>query len=99
MFSDKGGQAGIFQASGYQLFNDEREEPSYKDIIYQFKKLSSYELKLFEKDYKYGYFCTTICVDARIHMKYLTDKFVFFHLFIRLPEMFLSVRHQVLLII
>jgi hypothetical protein len=73
LFSSEGGKAGIFQASGYQLYNDEREDPTYKDIIYNFRHLTQDELNLFPDKYKYGNFSTTLCVEPRIYMKYLTD--------------------------
>ena len=73
--SQENGSTGIMQLSGYQLYNEPREDPTYKDIIYSFKHLTQSELKQFDTigNYKYGYFSTTICVDVREHMTYLTN--------------------------
>ncbi|CAF4288526.1 unnamed protein product [Rotaria socialis] len=69
-----GAEAGISQVSGYQLFNDPRPDPSYKDIVYNFRYLTKNELTTFPDHYKYGYFCTTFYVDTRKYMKYLTKQ-------------------------
>jgi glycine/D-amino acid oxidase-like deaminating enzyme len=53
IFSKDGGQAGVFQVSGYQLFDDDRKDPSYKDYIYQFRHLTQDELNLFPRKFKY----------------------------------------------
>ena len=76
LFSEEGARAGIFQASGYQVFNDVRQDPTYKDHIYSFRHLTEDDLKIFPEKYKYGYFSTTLCVDARRFMKYLTEKYI-----------------------
>ncbi len=52
IFSSIGAEAGISQVSGYQLFNDPRPDPSYKDIIYNFRHLSKEELAIFPDHYK-----------------------------------------------
>jgi hypothetical protein len=52
LFSQDGGKAGIFQASGYQLFDDVREDPSFKDYIYQFRHLTEEELLKFPRKFK-----------------------------------------------
>jgi hypothetical protein len=39
MFSSEGGKAGIFQLSGYQLHNDEREVIKEKIFIFILKPL------------------------------------------------------------
>lgn len=52
LFSELGGVAGIFQASGYQMFDDERPDPSYKDYIYQFRHLTQDELGQFPRRFK-----------------------------------------------
>ncbi|CAF0912911.1 unnamed protein product [Didymodactylos carnosus] len=50
-------------------------DPSYKDIIYNFRHLNENELSdIFPDKYKYGYFCTTFYVDTRKYMKYLTKQ-------------------------
>ncbi|CAF1914761.1 unnamed protein product [Rotaria magnacalcarata] len=74
IFSSIGAEAGISQVSGYQLFNDPRPDPSYKDIVYNFRHLTKNELTTFPDHYKYGYFCTTFYVDTRKYMKYLTKQ-------------------------
>lgn len=74
LFSPDGGVAGIFQASGYQMFDDARPDPSYKDYIYQFRHLTDDELMTFPRKFKYGYFSTTICIDPRTYMLYLTNR-------------------------
>ncbi len=73
LWGPDGGKAGVAQISGYQLFDDEREEPGYKEVVYQFRHLSQSELAGFPQKFRHGYFCTTIVVDARLFMKYLTD--------------------------
>ncbi|CAF0966012.1 unnamed protein product [Brachionus calyciflorus] len=73
LFGKDGGKAGIFQASGYQMFDDERIDPSYKDYVYQFRHLTEHELNQFPKKFKYGYFSTTIGIDTRIYMNYLVS--------------------------
>ncbi|CAF0973945.1 unnamed protein product [Rotaria sp. Silwood1] len=72
IFSNAAAEAGISQVSGYQLFNDSRPDPSYKDIIYNFRHLTKHELDIFPDHYKDGYFSTTFYVDTRKYMKYLT---------------------------
>jgi hypothetical protein len=52
IFSNIGAEAGISQVSGYQLFNESRPDPSYKDIIYNFRHLSKEELAIFPDHYK-----------------------------------------------
>lgn len=74
LFKPEGGKAGVFQCSGYQLFDDDRQDPSYRDFIYQFRHLTKDELNMFPKKFKDGYFSTTIGVEPRIYMKYLTEK-------------------------
>ncbi len=73
LWGPEGGKAGVAQSSGYQLFNDQRHDPSYKEVVYQFRNLNQIELESFPQKFRYGYFCTTIVVDARFFMKYLTD--------------------------
>ncbi|CAF1026490.1 unnamed protein product [Adineta ricciae] len=72
IFSNIGAEAGIAQVSGYQLFNEPRPDPSYQNTIYNFRHLSKDELTTFPDHYKYGYFTTTLYVDTRRYMKYLT---------------------------
>ena len=45
-------EAGISQVSGYQLFNEPRPDPSYKDIVYNFRHLTNEELARFPDQYK-----------------------------------------------
>jgi len=52
IFSNVAAEAGISQVSGYQLFNDSRPDPSYKDIIYNFRYLTKNELAVFPDHYK-----------------------------------------------
>ena len=52
LFSHDGGKAGIFQVSGYEFFDDDRLDPSYKDYIYQFRHLTDSELERFPKKFK-----------------------------------------------
>jgi hypothetical protein len=52
IFSSIGAEAGISQVSGYQLFNDPRPDPSYKDIVYNFRYLTKQELGIFPDHYK-----------------------------------------------
>lgn len=52
IFSTVGAEAGISQVSGYQLFNDSRPDPSYKDIVYNFRYLTEKELAIFPERYK-----------------------------------------------
>ncbi|CAF3601265.1 unnamed protein product [Adineta steineri] len=72
IFSNIAAEAGVSQVSGYQLFNDSRPDPSYKNIVYNFRHLTKEELTIFPDHYKYGYFCTTFYVETRKYMKYLT---------------------------
>ena len=53
IFSSKAATAGISQISGYQLFNEPRPDPSYKDIIYHFRYVTENELKTFPDRYKF----------------------------------------------
>lgn len=68
LFSREGGKAGVFQASGYQMFDDERfvkifkkfilillnfkKDPSYKEYVYQFRQLTKKELESFPRKFK-----------------------------------------------
>ena len=47
LFGQDGGKAGVFQVSGYQLFDDERKDPLYQSSIYHFRHLNEKELAMF----------------------------------------------------
>jgi len=74
IFSKNAADAGVSQVSGYQMFNESRPDPSYRDIIYNFRHLTPSELTIFPDHFKFGYFCTTLYVDTRKYMKYLTNE-------------------------
>jgi len=52
IFSSVAAEAGVSQISGYQLFNEPRPDPTYKDIIYNFRYLTKQELQIFPDDFK-----------------------------------------------
>ncbi|XP_013379854.1 D-aspartate oxidase [Lingula anatina] len=70
------GIAGIQMTSGYQMSRKPLEPPLYKDYVYHFRDMTARELRLFGEDYIHGFFCTTVLIECRYFLPWLTKKIV-----------------------
>ncbi|XP_078237957.1 D-amino-acid oxidase isoform X2 [Pogona vitticeps] len=64
---------GLFLLSGYNLFKHPVPDPSWKDIVLGFRKLSPRELELFP-GYSYGWFNTALMLEGRSYLPWLTNR-------------------------
>ncbi|KAM4578944.1 D-amino-acid oxidase-like [Fundulus diaphanus] len=63
---------GIFLQSGYNLCTDPLPEPSFKDIVLGFRRLTERELQMFP-GYTYGWFNTALMVEGKSYLPWLTN--------------------------
>ncbi|KAF0033844.1 hypothetical protein F2P81_013910 [Scophthalmus maximus] len=63
---------GIFLQSGYNLFNEPAPDPSFKDIVLGFRRLTERELQMFP-GYNYGWFNTALMVEGKTYLPWLMD--------------------------
>ncbi|KAG5840366.1 hypothetical protein ANANG_G00188040 [Anguilla anguilla] len=63
---------GIFLQSGYNLCSEPAPDPSFKDIVLGFRKLTPRELELFP-GYSYGWFNTALMVEGKTYLPWLMD--------------------------
>nr|XP_026265004.1 D-amino-acid oxidase isoform X2 [Urocitellus parryii] len=64
---------GLALISGYNLFREAVPDPVWKDIVLGFRKLTPRELDMFP-DYGYGWFNTSLILDGRTYLKWLTER-------------------------
>ncbi|XP_013419826.1 D-aspartate oxidase [Lingula anatina] len=73
--SSDSAEAGIHLISGFQVFNQPRERPIYHDIVYHFRDMTPQELQHIPGNFRYGWFCTTLCIESRWFLPWLMRKF------------------------
>ncbi|EFB19765.1 hypothetical protein PANDA_010169, partial [Ailuropoda melanoleuca] len=64
---------GLALISGYNLFREAFPDPSWKDTVLGFRKLTCRELDMFP-DYSYGWFNTSLIVEGRRYLPWLTKR-------------------------
>ncbi|XP_070255865.1 D-amino-acid oxidase [Myotis yumanensis] len=64
---------GLAPISGYNLFHEAVPDPSWKDIVLGFRKLTPRELDMFP-DYSYGWFNTSLTLEGRRYLQWLTER-------------------------
>ncbi|KAM3610796.1 uncharacterized protein V6R79_009052 [Siganus canaliculatus] len=63
---------GIFLQSGYNLCTEPAPDPTFKDIVLGFRKLTERELQMFP-GYNYGWFNTALMVEGKTYLPWLMD--------------------------
>ncbi|CAK6966555.1 D-amino-acid oxidase-like [Scomber scombrus] len=63
---------GVFLQSGYNLFTEPAQDPSFKDIVLGFRQLTERELQMFP-GYTYGWFNTALMVEGKTYLPWLMD--------------------------
>ncbi|KAM4763601.1 D-amino-acid oxidase isoform 2-T2 [Cyanocitta cristata] len=76
-------EMGLFLISGYNLFTEPVEDPSWKNIVLGFRNLTPKELELFP-GYSHGWFNTALMLEGRSYLPWLTNRLTqrgvkFFH--------------------
>ncbi|XP_036596913.1 D-amino-acid oxidase [Trichosurus vulpecula] len=64
---------GLFLISGYNLFTKVVPDPSWKDTVLGFRKLTPRELELFP-GYSYGWFNTALILEGKSYLSWLTQR-------------------------
>uniref|UniRef100_A0A671X7G6 D-amino-acid oxidase n=1 Tax=Sparus aurata TaxID=8175 RepID=A0A671X7G6_SPAAU len=64
---------GVFLQSGYNLCTEPAPEPSFKDTVLGFRRLTERELQMFP-GYNYGWFNTALMVEGKSYLPWLMDK-------------------------
>uniref|UniRef100_A0A1D5QY27 D-amino-acid oxidase n=1 Tax=Macaca mulatta TaxID=9544 RepID=A0A1D5QY27_MACMU len=64
---------GLFLISGYNLFHEAIPDPSWKDTVLGFRKLTPRELDIFP-DYSYGWFHTSLILEGKNYLQWLTER-------------------------
>ncbi|XP_044131281.1 D-amino-acid oxidase isoform X1 [Bufo gargarizans] len=64
---------GIFLQSGYNLLKEPAPEPSWKDDVLGFRRLTPRELELFP-GYSFGWFNTALMIEGKSYLPWLTKK-------------------------
>ncbi|XP_032156575.1 D-amino-acid oxidase isoform X2 [Sapajus apella] len=64
---------GLFLISGYNLFHKAIPDPSWKDAILGFRKLTPRELDIFP-DYSYGWFHTSLILEGTNYLQWLNER-------------------------
>ncbi|KAF7472596.1 D-amino-acid oxidase [Marmota monax] len=64
---------GLALISGYNLFREAVPDPVWKDLVLGFRKLTPRELDMFP-DYGYGWFNTSLILDGKTYLKWLTER-------------------------
>ncbi|XP_002753011.1 D-amino-acid oxidase isoform X2 [Callithrix jacchus] len=64
---------GLFLISGYNLFHKAIPDPSWKDTILGFRKLTPRELDIFP-DYSYGWFHTSLILEGKNYLQWLNER-------------------------
>ncbi|XP_068937624.1 D-amino-acid oxidase isoform X2 [Petaurus breviceps papuanus] len=64
---------GLFLISGYNLFSKAVPDPSWKDTVLGFRKLTPQELELFP-GYSYGWFNTALILEGKSYLPWLTQR-------------------------
>lgn len=74
---------GIFLQSGYNVCDEPAPDPSFKDTVLGFRKLTDRELQMYP-GYKFGWFNTALMVEGKTYlpwlMNWLRERGVKFHL-------------------
>ncbi|XP_061762532.1 D-amino-acid oxidase-like [Nerophis ophidion] len=63
---------GVFLQSGYNLCREQTPDPSFKDIVLGFRRLSERELQMFP-GYSYGWFHTSLMLEGKTYLPWLMD--------------------------
>ncbi|XP_068594652.1 D-amino-acid oxidase-like [Brachionichthys hirsutus] len=63
---------GIFLQSGYNLCTEPTHDPSFKDAVLGFRRLTERELQMFP-GYTYGWFNTAIMLEGKTYLPWLMD--------------------------
>ncbi|XP_019394376.1 PREDICTED: D-amino-acid oxidase [Crocodylus porosus] len=66
-------EMGLFPMSGYNLFTQPVPDPSWKNIVLGFRKLTPKELELFP-GYSYGWFNTALMLEGKSYLPWLTKR-------------------------
>eukprot|EP00071_Canis_lupus_P032694 XP_022266251.1 D-amino-acid oxidase isoform X1 [Canis lupus familiaris] len=64
---------GLALISGYNLFHETIPDPSWKDAVLGFRRLTRRELDMFP-NYSYGWFNTSLIVEGRRYLEWLTKR-------------------------
>ncbi|XP_006870493.1 PREDICTED: D-amino-acid oxidase [Chrysochloris asiatica] len=64
---------GLTLISGYNLFHEAVPDPSWKDTVLGFRKLTPRELDVFP-DYSYGWFNTSMILEGKSYLQWLTER-------------------------
>ncbi|CAH1800031.1 unnamed protein product [Owenia fusiformis] len=72
--SAEASSAGIHVLSGYVLYNDGPKDPLYKDYVYHYRNCTDKELQ--KMGFKYGEFATTLIVEGRRYLPWITKEFI-----------------------
>ncbi|XP_004709593.1 D-amino-acid oxidase [Echinops telfairi] len=64
---------GLALISGYNLFREAVPDPSWKDTVLGFRKLTPRELDMFP-DYSYGWFNTSLILEGKSYLEWLTER-------------------------
>uniref|UniRef100_A0A671X7E0 D-amino-acid oxidase, tandem duplicate 2 n=1 Tax=Sparus aurata TaxID=8175 RepID=A0A671X7E0_SPAAU len=63
---------GVFLQSGYNLCTEPAPEPSFKDTVLGFRRLTERELQMFP-GYNYGWFNTALMVEGKSYLPWLME--------------------------
>ncbi|XP_034026163.1 D-amino-acid oxidase-like [Thalassophryne amazonica] len=63
---------GVFLQSGYNLCTEPAPDPSFKDAVLGFRRLTEQELQLFP-GYTYGWFNTAVMLEGKTYLPWLMD--------------------------
>ncbi|XP_066465699.1 D-amino-acid oxidase isoform X2 [Tiliqua scincoides] len=66
-------EMGLFLISGYNLCTNPVPDPSWKEIVLGFRKLTQKELELFP-GYSYGWFNTALMLEGKSYLPWLTSR-------------------------
>nr|XP_044631657.1 D-amino-acid oxidase isoform X1 [Equus asinus] len=73
LHSPNAADMGLALISGYNLFHEAVPDPSWKDIVLGFRKLTPRELDMFP-DYSYGWFNTSLILEGKRYLQWLTER-------------------------
>ncbi|CAH1798844.1 unnamed protein product [Owenia fusiformis] len=76
--SGEGSIAGVFPVSGYDLYPEKSPiPPAYRDYVYHYRPCTKRELQVqFNNKYKAGFFISTLMVEGRKYLPWLTKQFL-----------------------
>ncbi|KAL4234741.1 hypothetical protein ACF0H5_006383 [Mactra antiquata] len=66
---------GIQRISGYQFTSSPKKFPIFHDVCYHFRHLTEKELQSFPGNQKFGWMFTTLMIECRKYLLWLTKKF------------------------